>query len=49
MFRAAMDVIAGMADTVNKLMEVDSSLNVSVADWPNSDNADPWSDPFKPG
>lgn len=48
MFRAAMNVIAGLDDTVNKLIEVDSDLNVSVADWPNCENADPWGDPFKP-
>nr|WP_294503290.1 DUF5615 family PIN-like protein [uncultured Rhodopila sp.] len=49
MFRAAMNFIASMTDTVNKLVEVNSNLDVSVADWPNSGNPNPWSDPFKPG
>jgi predicted nuclease of predicted toxin-antitoxin system len=49
MFRAAMDFIAGMTDTVNKLIEVDSSLAVSAADWPASGNPNPWRDPFRPG
>ncbi len=48
MFRAAMDFIAGMTDTVNKLIEVDSSLTVAVADWPAADAPNPWRDPFRP-
>jgi predicted nuclease of predicted toxin-antitoxin system len=48
MFRAATDFIARMSDTVNKLVEVDSSLTVSIADWPATGYPDPWSDPFKP-
>jgi hypothetical protein len=47
MFRAAMNCIAGMTDTVNKLIEVDANLTVSVVDWPDSDRPDPWTDPFK--
>lgn len=46
MFRAAMDFIVGLGDTINKLIEVDANLNVSVADWPNPEKPDSWGDPF---
>lgn len=48
LFRAVMDHIAGMSDTVNKLVEIDGLGNIRVAEWPDTNNvANPWADPFK--
>jgi predicted nuclease of predicted toxin-antitoxin system len=47
LFRAVMDYIKTMGDTINKLVEIDVSGNISVAEWPNFDLAEPWQDPFK--
>jgi hypothetical protein len=48
MFRAAMDVIVTLEDTVNKLIEVDLEGHVTVEDWPNQELPNPWADPSKP-
>ncbi len=47
-FRAVMDFISDMPDIVDKLIEVDSTRAISVADWPNHANPDQWRDPFNP-
>jgi len=47
LFRTVMRHIITMKNTVNKLIEIDKSGAIQVAEWPNPELADPWQDPFK--
>jgi hypothetical protein len=47
MMRTVMDFLKDFNDAVNKLIEVDSSGNISIYDWPNEAMPNPWSDPTR--
>jgi predicted nuclease of predicted toxin-antitoxin system len=47
LFRAVLEHVLSMEDTVNKLVEIDANGAIRVASWPDPGLKNPWTDPFK--